>query len=455
MAKSSLDAILVEILSKIEKTSTNYRNFKSNRQIHGISVDATEVAFQVEQEFMALLEVDKLDSATKTFIAKESKKFTKKLFEAFKNNANFDPTGKKWVEVSEFKGSATSFEFSLVSKKGKKSSIFNAFKKVKQAQQKDFNSNLAARLKLESSGAYDKYNSTKQGKGFLDIGHEGGSSVSAQRLAAVTSTISKFEVSMGDGDTTSSILAKEIQKALDSMEWTIQKQDKGPPIDVVSIKMESKKINRDNKEEVLQLNKTVTDIVTKMGKDFAYLEGSDSSVAKRQKLILKAFSDKLKGKKGVKLTGFNATLKPSHKSPIDKSVKTGKAATAASLGNKGSKKSRRKRNANKGVSSSPLAMIVMLNKKLPDTVRKNMTSPRLENRTGRFAQSVKVTDIMMTPQGFPSIGYTYQRDPYQVFEDGSSGNWSNEYRDPRKLIDKSIRELAATVATGRFYTRRT
>jgi|TARA_B110000259_G_scaffold61849_1_gene73151 hypothetical protein len=100
-------------------------------------------------------------------------------------------------------------------------------------------------------------------------------------------------------------------------------------------------------------------------------------------------------------------------------------------------------------------MITMLNKRLPDTVRSNMGAPKLENVTGRFATSVRVTDIMQTPQGFPSIGYTYQRDPYQVFETGSSGSWSNEYRDPRKLIDKSIRELAATVATGRFYTRRT
>ena len=52
------------------------------------------------------------------------------MYDAFKNNTNFDPTGRKWVEVSEFKGTNKSFEFSLVSKEGKKSSIFNAFKKV-------------------------------------------------------------------------------------------------------------------------------------------------------------------------------------------------------------------------------------------------------------------------------------------------------------------------------------
>ena len=76
-----------------------------------------------------------------------------------------------------------------------------------------------------------------------------------------------------------------------------------------------------------------------------------------------------------------------------------------------------------------------------------MRAPRLVNQTGRFAESVKVTDAVLTPQGFPSIGYTYQRAPYDKFE-------TDPNRDPRKLIDKSIREIAAQYAIGRFYTRR-
>ena len=97
----------------------------------------------------------------------------------------------------------------------------------------------------------------------------------------------------------------------------------------------------------------------------------------------------------------------------------------------------------------------MLNKKLPDTVRKNMSTPRLVNRTGRFADSVKVVDVMPTPQGFPSFGYTYQKNPYQVFEEGEgTPPWADGNRDPRDLIDKSIREIAAEFAIGRFYTRR-
>ena len=84
-----------------------------------------------------------------------------------------------------------------------------------------------------------------------------------------------------------------------------------------------------------------------------------------------------------------------------------------------------------------------------------MDPPALENKTGRFADSVKVTDIAQTPQGYPSIGYTYRKDPYQVFEDGvGAPPWANGQRDPRELIDKSIREIAIGYAIGRFYTRR-
>ena len=99
-------------------------------------------------------------------------------------------------------------------------------------------------------------------------------------------------------------------------------------------------------------------------------------------------------------------------------------------------------------------MLALINDKLPETVRKNMGVPRLENQTGRFAQSVKMTDVIQTPQGFPSFGYTYRRDPYEVYETSSGSRFANTDRDPRNLIDASIREIAAGYALGRFYTRR-
>jgi hypothetical protein len=101
------------------------------------------------------------------------------------------------------------------------------------------------------------------------------------------------------------------------------------------------------------------------------------------------------------------------------------------------------------------AILAMFNQKMPQTVAKNMGPPGLQNQTGRFASSVRVTDVSRTAQGHPSIGYTYQKNPYQVFEmSQGDGRWATPQRDPRKLIDASIREIAAQLALGRLYTRR-
>jgi len=128
-------------------------------------------------------------------------------------------------------------------------------------------------------------------------------------------------------------------------------------------------------------------------------------------------------------------------------------AAQRGLSTKGVKK---RRSSSAGSSaSSPLRLIGLINKELPDTVRKNMQAPGLENRTGRFAESVKITDVIQTPKGFPSFGYTYQKNPYQVFEMGRGQTpWASPERDPRQVIDRSIREIAAQFAIGRFYTRR-
>ena len=81
-----------------------------------------------------------------------------------------------------------------------------------------------------------------------------------------------------------------------------------------------------------------------------------------------------------------------------------------------------------------------------------MVDPRLNNVTGQFASSVKVTDIALTAKGHPSIGYTYMKEPYQTFEIGYKQGSVD--RDPRRLIDRSIREIAAERAVGRLFTRR-
>jgi len=113
---------------------------------------------------------------------------------------------------------------------------------------------------------------------------------------------------------------------------------------------------------------------------------------------------------------------------------------------------KKRKTGNKSRASDQLAMIAKMNTQLPKTVAANMSTPRLNYQSGRFSESVKITGITKTPQGFPSIGYTYAKFPYQTFEKGFVQG--SVERDPRRLIDASIRELAIQFAIGRFYTRR-
>tara|TARA_B100000427_G_scaffold196681_1_gene163446 strand:- start:6880 stop:8256 length:1377 start_codon:yes stop_codon:yes gene_type:complete len=146
--------------------------------------------------------------------------------------------------------------------------------------------------------------------------------------------------------------------------------------------------------------------------------------------------------------------------PVSRKEKSVKTANRESVGKK--RKAFRsslayttiKTGAGNQQGASLYTVMAMINEKLPETVRKNMGAPALENQTGRFANSVKMTDVIKTPKGYPSFGYTYAKQPYQVFETGSQGTWSTPERDPRVLIDRSIREIAAGFALGRFYTRR-
>ena len=105
----------------------------------------------------------------------------------------------------------------------------------------------------------------------------------------------------------------------------------------------------------------------------------------------------------------------------------------------------------KAQTTNLFSLLTLINAKLPGTVEKNMGEPALNNVTGRFAASVKATDIGITSQGFPSIGYTYN-DIYRTFEVGN--RQGSIERDPRRLVDSSIREIAFQMAIGRFYTRR-
>lgn len=101
------------------------------------------------------------------------------------------------------------------------------------------------------------------------------------------------------------------------------------------------------------------------------------------------------------------------------------------------------------------SLLPMLNNRLPPRVMANMRSPALVNRTGTFANSAQIVTVESTKSGLPTFVFDYERNPYNVFDRilGRSP-WNTPERDPRALVDKSVRELVREMAIGRFYTRR-
>ena len=198
-------------------------------------------------------------------------------------------------------------------------------------------------------------------------------------------------------------------------------------------------------------------INSEYGERIIDMKGSSSIRQKASAHITKRLVNKLLTDKNTRVK-IDPTLKDADRESKGKvSTQAKKKNTvvkaAISKGRIPARKSQRK--AKKGVSSDPLRLIGVINQKLPETVRRNMNPPALQNQTGRFAESVKLTDVIRTPKGMPSFGYTYQKSPYQRFEVGRGDPpWATPERDPRKLIEQSIREIAAQFAIGRFYTRR-
>jgi hypothetical protein len=79
-----------------------------------------------------------------------------------------------------------------------------------------------------------------------------------------------------------------------------------------------------------------------------------------------------------------------------------------------------------------------------------MGRPALINQSGRFAQSASVVNAIGKPNGI-HMDYTYNP-LYRVFEEGEGG-YPVTY-DPRRLIEKSIRELAIQKVEAKFTLRR-
>lgn len=303
------------------------------------------------------------------------------------------------------------------------------------------------RSTFKSEIIVDTTKEVQYGSDLLEAGHEKGEGILESRMAdAIDTAINQKYMRQIVKDN----LETNFKELGISLEFVRNDATDSHSIFAQS-KVENRETGFDASDEKAEFRRQLKDAIAKLNskEPLTKLKGSDSIEEFKTKQVNYEIMTEL-GKAGGKYVKVPKAKKPK---PTKRHVKRPQKKQKSKVVNSElAKATVRKTRLSSRVQAAPgalnlTALLGPLNDQINTVVRQNMGAPRLENRTGRFAGSVRITDITRTPQGFPSIGYTYQRAPYDKFE-------TDPDRDPRKLIDKSIREIAAQYAIGRFYTRR-
>lgn len=145
---------------------------------------------------------------------------------------------------------------------------------------------------------------------------------------------------------------------------------------------------------------------------------------------------------GVSKTNIGSKPTTIKKTPANKTLPTKKQVTKPKVSS-----------SYKGAATSLAALHVLLMVKINEQVRKNMGTGNatkvLNYRTGRFSESVKVTQLTQSRAGMISAFYTYMKMPYSTFSEGGAQQYPRS-RDPKLLISSSIREIAASAAYNKL-----
>lgn len=94
-----------------------------------------------------------------------------------------------------------------------------------------------------------------------------------------------------------------------------------------------------------------------------------------------------------------------------------------------------------------------INTHLQDVIAANMGDGNrrdvLNYRTGRFASTVKVEKLSQSREGMITAFYSYMKNPYATFSENGQQEFPKT-RDPKLLVAKSIREIAAEKVANRL-----
>jgi len=207
---------------------------------------------------------------------------------------------------------------------------------------------------------------------------------------------------------------------------------------VVVVTLQTQTLNNEISKYEKLISKRITEYVSsrEFVNDIIVTPGSNSIVQDIELGIIANLTNKHSTSKHVK--------KPSAKSQLD----TGKPKVSSS---------KVVSNLSKAASTKPTYSLIslqnLINQNLQSVISANMGDGSSRNilnlKTGRLAASASVQRMSESRAGMITAFYNYMRNPYQTFEPGYAQG-KPVSRDPKLLIAKSIREIAALKVGNRL-----
>jgi len=454
MSSASLKKFLTKLDLEMRQEAREYRKLVGNRKTTALIYDSKKIREALDILMQSNVGSDKksqpisLDEDAKRKYDNLVTKLTRNIRKQFQKEVKLLP--EQTAVYREIRGGAV-FMLSEFDDRDNYTAIRQTYEGILNQFYKDFLVIINRKEGINRLSSDQKTIRTVDRAGLaFNLGHEEGSNIEHQVNDAVYNALQEV---YGSSDNIPKSLENELKKFLGSdgeVILTVAKDGRRKTI-TVGISSALRNVQQGGKEEK-NISLALGRALQKLGTP--ELEGSDSLTDISRKEIVKEIVDPFKKRK-IRVTHEDITLRNDvNEEKVTKKVKSKKGpANLTGLTKKQSP--RRRRTRRKPAPKFNLNMLLgIINNQLPRTVADNMGPPRLENRTGRFAQSVRATDIVRTPKGFPSIGYTYQRNPYGVFESTSGASRASIERDPRPLIDQSIRQIVIGLGIGRIFTRR-
>lgn len=466
MAKKNLEELLGLITKKVEKKDANREslNLKSHKYVVSFSQVLNEVYDQVIGS-----ETSKKISIPRGILIEPVTTYCQGLYNTFQSfqsketkfNVNVVGVSDKLFTVfisTRVEGSGDVFKTAIKNRrlphlKKLREDVYEAVKQhlISTNQYKAKQRNLYRRVK-----GFKDTRGVVQG-GLLDLGHMEGTSVIEKELLP---SQDKFINVINSLPPTRLKVAKEVLAKLDFKMSTNKRPTMRDGILYVTVFDQGRDKNSRQAKEERQLRSKFTTAITEVlnNVDFIDFESSPSVRTITKGILHRSFENTKVGKvKGIdkqavraskKTYTSSATKEISSKITTSQQNETLSDSVKVSRWN-GETKDETPRRQNWS------SLLPILNAKLPPRVIANMKYPSLVNRTGTFGNSAKIVNVEQTREGFPTFVFDYERDPYDVF-DRTLGRspWNTPQRDPRALVDKSVRELVREMAIGRFYTRR-